>query len=276
LKQIGRLLVAYSQRKGSLRFKENLSDYLGVEDLNVAEYVFKNDREENPGNLRIYDFPLHSKVQPFIDADNRNDTSDILHKVEDAIATFTGPTFDDWVSQVPNNGFYTRDRDLKSDFYETYPPGQRRGAFGFTTNGDLKLLTDEEKWSIVRSGYEGYRTLVGTSFYFFDGDSVFDIPGREDHRKSILSYLIQYQNSLGGKRNCFAISDTEITRIDMKKAIDDYMVRVRGNSYKAVEMEYNCSTCIVRRANDDYFDFEQYGGCGFRRKDHYLVTSNSK
>lgn len=191
---------------------------------------------------------------------------------DDVIATFSGPTYDDYESYLPNNGFYFKGSNLKTDFCDTNPPGERRGAFGFTLRGGLNLLTDEEKWSVVRNRYKDYRVLVGTSFYFENGDSVFNIPARDYYTRSILSYLIQYQNISGEKRNCFAVSDTQIMRIDMKKAIDDYMERVGGLSYRAVELEFTGSTCITRN-NADY---DRYGGYGFYRRDHYVVMLNGK
>lgn len=71
LKQAKSLLVTFSQRKGSLRYKENFSNFLGIEDLSVADYIFKKDKNDERSKLRIYDFPLRSKIQPYIFTDKK-------------------------------------------------------------------------------------------------------------------------------------------------------------------------------------------------------------
>ncbi|MDD2823102.1 MAG: hypothetical protein PHQ59_03390 [Candidatus Daviesbacteria bacterium] len=272
LSQAKNLVTKCKVYEGGLRFMVNRPNFMGIEDLAVAEYSYSDELvdESFPASLRVYDFPLRSRVIPILTSKaGAMHTSESIDEVDGAIATFSGPTFirGDY---IPNNGFYFHGATVKNDFCETSPPGQRRGAFGFKLDGTLELMTDKEKWQVVHEEFKGYQALIGTSFYFLSRDLIGEHtePTSALSRRNQLSYLFQYHTKAHTKRIGFAISDELISRYDMKFALDDYIRRSKGIQYKAVELERSRCTCIVKNNGQT----DAYIGQGFFRRDHYVVV----
>lgn len=283
INQILLTLLNRNEDEGRLLPPQLSSDYLGINGLLMAAYTFyipqlpqlsiKPDSLQTlemriSPRVRIYEFPEGCLYDSLVTGNNvpAISTANMLNLIPGAIASFTGPTFF-ITDQVPNNGFYAKDFGTLVDFQDTNPPGQRRGAFAITDTGELLVLDDYFKWGLVRGAYSELRALVGTSYYFTNNDTSPESLFFASLGKMQASFLMQYRDSEGGARTCFAVSNNMISRSVMRKVVDNYVDLRGGLSYVAVEMELAGAACMVRgRAG-----IESFGGQGFYRRDHYLV-----
>lgn len=266
---------------GRLETTHIAGNFLGVEGLRLATYELVMPEDSLSTNLmkslmfrtdpliHVIEFPYGSRFNLFLDQPGNLVYTEAFflkcQKRQNPVgAAFTGPTYD-FSSKYPNNGFYSQSSGLQVEFRDTNPSGLSRGAFGITADGALIVMEDDLKWALVREGFPGVKALIGTSYYFTQGDDIeYDGPS-----KSQSSYLVSYKKSPEEEaRVCFVLSEGVVTRSTMKAVIDNYVASADGLGYIAVEMEFTGASCFVR--GQDGLT-QHFGGSGFIRADHYGV-----
>lgn len=274
ISQIRGYLLSINERCGILLDPQVENNYLGLPDLTVARYSYHLPRPRRLYNnfvrfdpiIHVVDFPVQSAFNLSVFPRNSGglDTESFFHALVGRGGIFTGPTYLYKTDGGPNNGFYTREEGLLTEFQDTNPSGQRRGAFGITDEGEIIVMDDNRKWDIVRSGFPGLRALMGTSHFLTSNDCSKEDSGYSG--KERLSYLMQYRVG-NGKRVCFVLSTNGyISTPTIKKVLDDYCQKMKGMEYIAVEMENSTPQCLLRGEGE-----VKFGGIGFGRRDHYFV-----
>lgn len=190
-------------------------------------------------------------------------TSNILKEVPDAIASFTGPT-SIMESDYPNNGFYYYGKVYK----EFGRAVIRKGAIAVLEDRDISLQTDEDKWHLIGTNYEGITALVGTSFYITNMDS----PNNEEINmysgRGKLSYIAQYTLTDGSKRMVYILSSMS-SRKTMKYYLDLYCSLLNANSYVALELERDQADCFIKsKGGIQSIDHQGF----YQKPEHYVFT----
>ncbi|MBI2011500.1 hypothetical protein HYS91_01905 [Candidatus Daviesbacteria bacterium] len=249
-------------------------NYLGINDLDFVEYKFLVPNTlagffgESMVKALVFGLPVDSQVKILLTGlSTLRDSTEKLHP--HAVAAFSGPTTSGY-AKLPNNGFYSRFHGGENvKFEDTKPSGLRRGAFGITESGELKLLTDAEKWIAVRAGFPGWQYLIGTPYYLdANSDMSTEVPSEG---KSHLSYLMQYQMADGGLKTVYAVINRMVSRLVMEEVLMGFCQRMNGTFYRAVELEYSGSHFTVYPPSGRIVN---RGGGGFQdsRRDHYFVV----
>lgn len=254
-----------------------IEDYKGIDGLTVACYRFTTPvasyvermRKIACISLSIIEPPLGSKLHFYLTESDRMLTPEQFIKILpwDGVA-ITGPTVTPSTQYLPNNGFYFQQAEQTVLFNETNPPGDRRGAFGINDQGDLKLLTDQEKWIVLKSGFKGFQFIAGTSTYFASGDAEEIDAGMKCDGWGNLSYLFQYQDSCNNSRIGFGVSHGRLSRHSFRAVLRDYFNRNQANTYFGVELEQTGSVAVIK--TDGLL--EKFGGSSFPRRDHYFFS----
>lgn len=261
-----------SEEGSELILVKVVANFLDIPGLQVIDYELRLPKAEIVAGkfytkvpIRIYLFPtdISPRCEVTLDAVGISTRSHLLNLPYRKALEFTGPTFKGDI-RLPNNGFY-HDGQTMVPFQDTNPSGQRRGAIAFKEDGSVRLLTDEEKWDIVRADYNGVSTLVGTSYWF--------TPDTEDNAEPVKSkepayYSYLFQGSSNPEIMGFILSSKLASRTPIVQALNDAMVRGMIPEYIAVEMELKNSCCLVK--NDSRRSI--FGGEGFStRCDHYYL-----
>lgn len=259
---------------GLTGIEENLSGVPGLTRIALASYIpplrrmvpvahrSRSYRGSHEITIDGILFPHNAAIDIMVDPHANVPTSQLGMLEDSPLATFTGPTF---VDGVPNNGFWSAyNPEIAMEFGHTASPDERRGAMAFREDGQLDLITDEEKWIYVSNGFRGLEALVGTSHYFSHSDSTDRTDLDERNGRNNLSYLVRYDTGQFG----FFVCNRLVTRRTMKKAIDTSMRVNAAEGYMAVELEYTNAACAVHTPQET----RQFGGEGFKnRVDHYIV-----
>jgi hypothetical protein len=278
-------LVLLREGEGSLFFDGKTTNYRGISGLTAVDYTlsvpavdlfngFLDKFSHQKVEARIFEFPKDSSVQIDVTPEDQSKYTNAHYLyVPGAIASFTGPTTKVFEQgELPNNGFYSRDMGNLVTFMDTNPSGLRRGAFGLKSCGELVLMDDARKWTVIDSQFEGFDYLVGTSYYM----TLTDLPniseGEAPAIKSHLSYLLQFRQPDGQPVTAFCLVKRMISRDWMRRIIDDYATRGGFDDWMAVELEYSGANCVTI---DHKGQKEIYGGSGFIRYDHYTVVRNA-
>lgn len=256
--------------------EENYGD---VEDLTLVTYQrtfthrHKFSLTSTDVRIDLMQFPLKSKIRPVVfdivkplkHMPHSNDDVDLF---PDSIASFTGPTFSASTGLLPNNGFFHRDYpEAKVAFADTNPPGLRRGAFGFKDDGEVVLMSDEQKWQVVNNGFQGFKAVVGTPNYIKEGDYFMD---RENCSNGNLGYLFTYRDKMGRNRVGYTVSSHSIRRLTMFVVLQDFVNQQDGHGLFGLEMEYSHANGVIKKSDGSK---EIIGADGFRhRRDRYVVT----
>jgi hypothetical protein len=223
-------------------------------------------------NVRILDLPVDSNLVVFVTHQGQKPvhTNAFLNRVNGAIASITGPTFSHG-DDLPNNGFYFQPTSDFRPFMETNPPGERRGAFGLTLDGQLQLLTDQDKWQIVNQDFDGYCAVVGTSHYILGSDNDQDYGSLAQVHKNCLSYLMAAEEADGRTRFSFIRNERMLSRDRLRKLMQYHSIQANRRMLMAVELEFGNASCVVKSADGKKSEF----GTGFNeRRDHYLFVRN--
>lgn len=283
---------AFHESQAELKDRTEERDYQGIPGLDVTHYdliappfypVFKNDKSEwGHARFEFVDFPANSHLaihvvdQETFDKAYNGDieavtTDGFIANIPAAIASFTGPTFS--YPDLPNNGFFHRaDKSAVTKFEDTNPSGQRRGAFGITTNKKLILMDDQAKWTAVRNNFAGFDTLVGTSCYFTDRDDPETLRRITDNTRGKVSYLIKYRAQDDSERLVFVVSIKPTTTKTIKNLVDYHLAKLGAQSYFAVELELNNANCVVK---DSQGHLTLVNDGGFYRRDHYVIERDN-
>lgn len=187
----------------------------------------------------------------------------------DAIAQFVGPTYRMY-GFFPNNGYYSKEIGQRIPFEDTNPSGMRRGALKIDSEGNFSIITDEEKWKIVRSGFKDCQTLSGTSFYMRSTDSELDAELQQQTERSIVSYVVQWKEKNGDTRTSYLSIGLPLTRLIAKQIIDNHVKDNGGNSWIAAELELLNSGATVKKKDGTLVNATNSKHIA-RRGDHYLV-----
>lgn len=194
---------------------------------------------------------------------------------EKVLALFTGPTIKSvWLDddsryfELPNNGFFHRRKRVPLvPFQDTKPRGQRRGAIAFNLRGKMSLLDDKQKWEVVNSQFQGYRSVVGTSFWFRDTDNEKTKELFSQNDRGYFSFLVRYETNNGPIFGYIVVSG-RIPRSAAKKLADQFMHDIRASHYFAVELEYIGAGAYINKGSM----IDQVGSPSSWRHDHFLVS----
>jgi hypothetical protein len=279
---------AFHESHAELKDSNEEANYRGISGLDVTHYDlitpplnprYRWDKSEwGEARFEFVAFPSDSHLNIYVvdeksfseAADTTIDpytTDAFIRQVPNAIASFTGPTFT--YPDLPNNGFFHRaDETAATKFEDTNPSGQRRGAFGITSDKRLVLMDDQEKWSVVRSNFSGFDTLVGTSNYFTDEDTPETLRKLTDNSRGKVSFLIKYVAQDDTERLVFAVSIKPTTTVAIKNLMDYHLVKLGAQRYFALELELNNANCVTKNAEGIV---ERINEGGFFRRDHYVI-----
>jgi len=161
------------------------------------------------------------------------------------IAAFTGPTFTEESHFLPNNGFYHEHKYI-NPFEETSPHGQRRGAVVVDRAGSVSIINDHEKWDMLNGNMEEVHSMSGTSWFFTSDDKLDDQEFSSFTACNDVSYLIWHQDKKGNERLAFTASRMPVQRGHMKLLVDAFARDVDASYYRATELEYTGSSCVVK------------------------------
>lgn len=258
------------------RLSSSDTSFCGVEGLGLFRYQVDSCLTFIPPTyIDLIAFPLKSSLRIYTTGydDPTINTNTFLAGIENGIAEFPGPTFlaRPPFHKLPNNGFFYRSgiARLEVPFCDTNPSGQRRGAIAISESGETSILTDEQKWEIVRKGFDGYPALAGGSFYFSSTDQWEDLVKMRSRNYDNVSCLIQLSSEKEGRRLVFAMSRAEISFEIMKRVVDLYSTRMES-SYIGVELELRNLNCTIKDSQRSLVQLNPNGGF-WGRRDHYVI-----
>lgn len=229
--------------------------------------------ERRVGGITFIKFPFASKIEFRYFEDFHSyfyDEIPLCRRRKNVIATFVGPTL---IGELPNNGFYVEeDKRIFVPFRATNPPGQRRGAIGFLKNGNVRLLTESEKWEAVDSNFVDYSAVIGTSYYFTSEDNGLEAELLGEVDRSTVSYLIFYVDSHGRLVWVYCDIPVQVPRFISQISIGKYMKKLEARSFMAVELEYLGHNITLFDRTKKKVSSHSVGDLGYSRHDCYRVV----
>lgn len=278
---------------------ESIANYLEIEDLDVVTYdLHRPSHWADSEMVTFTTFPMDSRLRihiatPYVvEEEERFPNTNLFPlSVPHAIGSFTGPTFQS-LGELPNNGFFywPEEHDAFSDthvvFRDTSPSGQRRGAIAHTHTGETKILTDTQKWHVIRN-YENsalaqknpvlheqhpeFEALVGTSFYFTNFDDFSDALSEQTGHRGRKSYLIKDESG----QLTHAVFGASVNREEVHEVVTHWGHLRGSQDWIAAELEYSRSNTVVIPQDNDPVLLPPLGDwkrVGFERPDHYVMV----
>jgi len=237
-------------RSQVLIFGEGKVEHNFAGNQGTSLYLYQYDKDDiyhDKGiGARVIEFTEGSKIKIVIrDLEDLTDTmgSDFLDR-ENAYAAFAGPTR---YNELPNNGFYDRALGgVLRPFMDTNPPGQRRGAIATDNRGNFVILDEPARTQARNSGFSDFQIVSGTSFYLQSSDSSQDIELLTEPDRSVVTYIIKFQDKNGNERFAHVTFAVLLNRREVKNLLDIHAARNSWKEYIAAELEHLGGGCVVK------------------------------
>ncbi|MCL4367286.1 hypothetical protein M1563_03920 [Patescibacteria group bacterium] len=276
-------LPGYFRELDSTRYSIQGTSHKDYQDISGLEFFTYQVSSAKPSTIpgrsylsKIYIVSLPSgcsfDVQIAPDSEHLVRTHEYINFDSQAIATFTGPTFER-DEHFPNNGFYHQELGQVIEFQETNPPRQRRGALAVTETGQLILMDDQQKWQLVNRKYPEIRAMSGTAGYITSQDEQLDPKIDERYGNTDASFLIRFSTQSAERYALLIPSIMTPIRV-IRTSIEDMITVDHGSgNYFAVELEMTGASVVLRKQPPQAVNATKViGGDGYSfRRDHYLV-----
>jgi len=270
-KQLVRYIATSHSEEASITEPIVYSDFLGHEGLTMVSYAmagFLSNWTKHAIDIRLFMFPPSFRLNLDM-AQESTDTEKYFVYNSQAVAAFHGPTFigeSGPSACVPNNGFMFEGVTY-SPFMDTNPPGERRGAMIFHSNGSVELADDQKKWELL-SDPSGVKAISGTSDYIRTNDSIVSLK-QKDRPRHPTSFLLQEQNS---NRFIYCPLYNPISRPTILRLFQTLKSDFGLGECMGVELEYNGATGYIKGNRDPSILYAHPGHVGYKRMDHYYFT----